>query len=306
MVRFTVALWVIPAAAPVPVPVIVTDPVVVCDEGLPEQPATAMKTNIAAAIPRRVRNRCVIGIMNNMQIPRIRKTTWRTDAGGGVLIVVGGTTNDAVAVTLAVAAPPGATLVGVTVQDETFMVPAAQDNVTGSVRPPIPLTVIGIDPATPLIKLAVVGTVKLKSAVVDPVPVSATKIGRPAPSAICNDADSAAATDGVNVTPIVHIAPAPNDPPHGVAPLAVAAKSAAFAPITVKGIEIDAEELLVSVTNCAGLLVTATSCEPKLMLVGDTLRVEMSGNSATNAFIPVALCVEVWYEPVVVGNPVVA
>jgi hypothetical protein len=173
-----------PAAAPVPIPVIVTDPDVVWDEGLPEQPATAMKTNIAAAIPIRVRNRCVIGIMNSMHIPRIRKTTWRIDAGGGVLIVAGGATNDMVAVTLAVAIPPGATLVGLTVQDETFMVPAVHDSVTGSVRPPIPLTIIGIEPASPLVKLAVAGTVKLKSAVADPVPVSATKIGRPAPSAI--------------------------------------------------------------------------------------------------------------------------
>jgi hypothetical protein len=57
MVRFTMLLCVIPAAAPVPVPVIVIDPDVVCDEGLPEQPATATKTSIATAIPSLVRNR---------------------------------------------------------------------------------------------------------------------------------------------------------------------------------------------------------------------------------------------------------
>ena len=75
MVRFTVALCVIPAAAPVPVPVIVTDPVVPCDVGLPKQPAIATKANNAAAIPTPVRNRCVIGIINSMEIPKIRKTT---------------------------------------------------------------------------------------------------------------------------------------------------------------------------------------------------------------------------------------
>src|SRR5271155_2119466 len=136
--------------------------------------------------------------MNNIEIPRIRKNTWRTDAGGGVLIVAGGATNEAVAVTIAAAVDPGATLLGVTAHDDTFMVLAVHDNVTGSVRPPIPLTVIGIEPATPLVKLAVVGTVKLKSAVVEPVPVSETvNIFGAVP--ICSVAASAPAGNSVGV-----------------------------------------------------------------------------------------------------------
>jgi len=198
--------------------------------------------------------------MNNIEIPRIRKTTWRTDAGGGVLIVAGGATNDAVAVTIAAAVDPGATLLGVTAHDDTFMVLAVHDNVTGSVRPPIPLTVIGIEPATPLVKLAVVGTVKLKSAVVEPVPVSETvNIFGAVP--ICSVAASAPAGNsvGVKTTSIVHEAPAASVPVQPVAAPEVAVKSPAFAPMTANGIVSVPDELFVSVTVIGGADVTFRS-----------------------------------------------
>jgi hypothetical protein len=249
MVRFTVYMCVIPAAAPVPVPVIVMEPVPVCDDGLPEQPPTTTKTNIATAIPNRVRNRCVIGIMNNMQIPRTRKTTWRIDVGGGVLIVLGGTTTDMVAVTMALTVSPTFPLAGM-VQDDTFIVPVVQLKLTAPVNPAKPLITTGIEPATPLVKLAVAGTVKLKSPVAEPVPVSAIAITFGAVP-ICSVAVSAPAgtSVGVKITPIVQLLAAANVAPQPVAAPGVATKSPMFAPLTLKVTGRAPVELFVTVTD---------------------------------------------------------
>ena len=99
IVRLTEAVCGPSAGVPGAVPVIVMEPVPVCDFPLLEQPATATKTNMAATIPKRGRSRCVIGIMNNIEIPRTRKTTCLRDTDGGVLIDAGGATNDTVATT---------------------------------------------------------------------------------------------------------------------------------------------------------------------------------------------------------------
>ena len=134
-------------------PVIVIDPVPVCDLGLLEQPATVTKTNIAATIPKRRRRRCVIGIMNNIEIPRTRKTTCLTDVDGGLLAAGGGATNDTVAVTLATAVgliipEVTVTLVGIIVQDVTFGVFPVQVKFTAPVKPCDPVTVTGTEPAS--------------------------------------------------------------------------------------------------------------------------------------------------------------
>lgn len=274
---------------------IVIDPVPVCDLGLLEQPATVTKTNIAATIPKRRRRRCVIGIMNNIEIPRTRKTTCLTDVDGGLLAAGGGATNDTVAVTLATAVgliipEVTVTLVGIIVQDVTFGVFPVQVKFTAPVKPCDPVTVTGTEPATPLVRSNVAGAVTVNAPVAEPVPLNAT-LSALTPVAICRVAASAAATEGVNTTAIMHDAPAASDAPHGVAP-ACATKSAAFAPVTTNGIEIDAAELFVTVTDCAAVG-APTNCVPKFRLVGDTLSGASSGSSATNAFSPAALLVAV-------------
>ena len=64
---------------------------------------------------------------------------------------------------------------------------------------------------------------------------------------------SAAATDGVNVTPIVQEAPPASDAVHGVVPSAAPTKSAAFVPVVVGGsVKAMADAVLfVTVTNCS-------------------------------------------------------
>jgi len=247
--------------------------------------------------------------MNSIEIPRIRNTTCLMDANGGVLIDSGGVANVRVAITFAVAVGliiPAVmfTLVGVILQEVTVGVSPVQVKFTVPVKPCVPATVTGMEPATPLVRLNVAGAVTVKDPVAEPVPLSPTLSAlRPVP--ICSVAVSAAATDGVKITPIVQEAAAANDAPHGVAPLAVAPKSPRFAPTTVKGIAIDADELFVSVTNCAAVGVPS-NCDPKLKLVGDTPRAPTNGKSATKAFRPAALFVAVWYAPCVVNMPVVA
>src|ERR1700721_455321 len=103
MVKFTVAVGGGSAGEPGAVPVIVTVPVPVCGPPPPPQPATTTNTSIAATIPKRARRRWVIGIVNNNTIPSARNTTSRSDDVGGVFSVSGGTTNDMVATTFAVA-----------------------------------------------------------------------------------------------------------------------------------------------------------------------------------------------------------
>ena len=181
MVRLTVALCGASAGVPGAVPVMVIDPVPVRDDPPPEQPATATKTNIAAAIPKRFRRRCVIGIMNSIEIPRTRKTTCRIDADGGALIDSGGAINDTVATTLAVAVglvipAVTSTLVGISVHEVTLDVPA-QVRFTVPVKPCEPVTVTGIEAAMPLVRLAEAGAVTVKAPVAEPVPVSATEKG---------------------------------------------------------------------------------------------------------------------------------
>src|SRR5271156_6318112 len=189
MVSATVALCVMPAVAPVPVPVMVIDPVPVFGPPPPPQPAIATNTSIAATMPKRGRNRCVIGIINSNAIPRTRNTTCRMDAVGGVLIDSGGAMNDTVAVTDALTIVPVFALAG-TVQDETFADRPVQLKFTMPLNPCNPVIVTGIEPAIPLIRLAVAGAVTLKSPVAVPVPVSATLVACGVPFAISNVAAS--------------------------------------------------------------------------------------------------------------------
>ena len=57
------------------------------------------------------------------------------------------------------------TLVGVMLQEDTLAVPPAQVRFTVPVKPPLPVTVTGIAPETPLTRLKVAGAVTVKAPV---------------------------------------------------------------------------------------------------------------------------------------------
>jgi hypothetical protein len=200
-------------------------------------------------MPKRVRYRFLMGIMHSIEIPRIRKNTCRIEAEGGVWIDWGGTTNDVVAITTALTVLPTVPVAGI-VQDVTFGVFPAHVRFTLPLNPAKPLTITGIEPAVPLVRLNVAGTVKLKSAVAEPVPVSATVKGCAGATlfAILSVPDSAVATEGVKITPIVHEAPAASVAPQPIAAPGVATKSAAFGPTTVNTVGSVPDELFVTVT----------------------------------------------------------
>ena len=99
------------------VPVIVS--VVVLVFTLPEQPATTAKTSIAAARPRRVRVRRVIGITNRSIIAIAAKTICRTENGGTLSGESSGTTV-LTPVTVTVTLDPAFAEGGVTAQVAMF------------------------------------------------------------------------------------------------------------------------------------------------------------------------------------------
>src|SRR5271156_5382557 len=105
---------------------------------------------------------------------------------------------------------------------------------------------------------------------------------------------SAAATDGVKVTPMVQEAPAASEAVQGKVPSAAPTKSAGLVPVVVGGSvkAIAAAVLFVTVTNCS-VEGTPTSCVPKLMLVGDTLMVGVSVSSAAKALVSPATALNV-------------
>jgi len=134
-------------------------------------------------------------------------------------------------------------------------------------------------------------------AVPEPVPESATSIGWPVPSEeskICKVVASAAATDGVKITPIVQEAPPASEVVQGEVPAAAPAKSAILPPVVEGGsVKPMADAVLfVTVTNCwsDGVLI---SCVPKLMLVGDTLMVGVSVSFAAKALVWPAIALNV-------------
>ncbi len=95
---------------------------VFADPGDPLQPATSMNTIIAPAIPMRVRNRWAAGIMNNIAIAIMMKSTCRSNADGGAFKDCGGTMKEvAVMDPVAVAPGAGAALVVGTAHEEINM-----------------------------------------------------------------------------------------------------------------------------------------------------------------------------------------
>ena len=93
-------------------------------------------------------------------------------------------------------------------------------------------------------------------------------------------------------------APPASEAVQGVVPSAAPTKSAWFVPVVVGGsVKPMADAVLfVTVTNCS-VEGTPTSCVPKSMLVGDTLMVGVSGNSATKALVAPAAPKAVWNAP---------
>src|ERR1700719_3912417 len=95
-------------------------------------------------------------------------------------------------------------------------------------------------------------------------------------------ADSADATDGVNVTSTVHDAPAARLAPHVLEEMAksVAAAGGVVATTAMFVIERAVELVFVNVM-VFGLVVAPTSCVPKSTFAGDTATASNSGNFAT-------------------------
>src|ERR1700722_14615414 len=162
------------------------------------------------------------------------------------------------------------------VQEDTFAVPPAQARFTVPVKPPVPVTVTGIDPETPLVRLAVAGAVTVKAPVAAvPVPVSATATELGTVPTVSVPVSAPAGTKvGVKTTPMVQVPAAARVAPQGVAVPAVAAtKSLAFAPLTAKATGRVPAELLVTVTVIAALGVLS-GWLPKASGLGVAVRVE--------------------------------
>src|SRR5271168_2454538 len=169
------------------------------------------------------------------------------------------------------------------VQDDTFAVPPAQVRFTVPVKPPLPVTVTGIDPETPLVRLVVAGAVTAKVPVAAvPVPVSATATELGAVPMVNVAVSAPAGTNvGVKTTPMVQVPAAASVAPQGVAvPAFAAAKSPAFAPVTVKATGRVLAELLVTVTLMEALGILSV-CEPKVSGLGVAVRLEPVPVSAT-------------------------
>ena len=124
--------------------------------------------------------------------------------------------------------------------------------------------------------------------VFDPVPLRATFCGLLGSLSVnTRVADSAAFTDGVKVTPTVQVVPAAMLLPQVFEPEAIAKSVAGAAGeigTTVMLVKVTVlVVLLVTVTVC-GAVATPIACVPKLILVGDIVRLATKGSSATNAF----------------------
>ena len=196
------------------------------------------------------------------------------------------------------AAPPGAMMIGnapllhAAVLEDSVNIPGAAA-IDAMLSGELPLLPIETEPLLDVVSNApgsvrLLGATVMLDAVPEPLPESATSIGWPVPSEeskICKVVASAAATDGVKVTPIVQEVPPASDAVQGGVPPAAPAKSAALPPAVVGGSVSPMADavLLVTVTYC-GSEATPTSCVPKLMLVGDALMVGDRVSSAAKAF----------------------
>src|ERR1700722_4835682 len=141
------------------------------------------------------------------------------------------------------------------VQEDTFAVPPAQVRFTVPLKPPLPVTVTGIDPETPLVRLAVAGAVTVKAPVAaTPVPVSATgtELGA-VPIVSVPDSAPAGTNSGVKTTLIVHMPAAAKVAPQPFVAPEAAAKSAPLGPVTAKATGRVPAESLVTVTVIAAL-----------------------------------------------------
>src|SRR6202453_1978901 len=175
------------------------------------------------------------------------------------------------------------TLVGIMVQEVTLAVPPAQVRFTVPVKPPLPVTVTGIAPETPLVRLAVAGAVTAKVPVAAvPVPVSATATELGAVPMVNVAVSAPAGTNvGVKITPMVQVPVAASGGPQGVAvPAVAAAKSPALAPVTAKATGRVPVELLVTVTDIAALGILRVWL-PKASGLGVAVRVEPVPVNAT-------------------------
>ena len=151
--------------------------VVVLGAGVPPaQPARAMNSNVAPAIPMRVGNRRAERIINAKAIAISTKTTCRKEVDGGIFMDCGGaTTAEAVNVPFTIAPGDGAAFVVGTAQ-ALINVPGAHAIATGPTNPPNPVTVTGKVPIAPLAILTLAGADTEKS---QAVPARATDCGLP-------------------------------------------------------------------------------------------------------------------------------
>src|SRR5271163_2702066 len=147
MVTFTVIAGFITVTPPPPTAEGVIEMVEVLGAGgPPEQPAT-MNTNIAPAIPSRVRKRRAVGIINSRAIASIMRITCRSNAGGGAFMDCGGTTNAAAVMEPIAVAPAGPGAAGVVATEhDVISMPGVQVKDTGPVNPPKPVTITGNEP----------------------------------------------------------------------------------------------------------------------------------------------------------------
>jgi hypothetical protein len=134
-------------------------------------------------------------------------------------------------------------------------------------------------------KFKLVGVTTETGAFAVPVPVSVANCGLLGSTSVKTSfADSADATEGVNVTLTAHDAPAARLAPHMFDEMAksVPAAGGAFATTAILLIVRAVGLLFVKVMLCVAV-VAPTSCVPKSTLAGDTTTGNNSGNFATNA-----------------------
>ena len=124
--------------------------------------------------------------------------------------------------------------------------------------------------------------------VFDPVPESGTLCGLLGSLSVnTRVADSAAFTDGVNVTLTVQVARRGYGGAAGIRTEAIAKSVAGAAGeigTTAMLVKVTVVELLLVTVTVCGAVATPIACVPKLIHVGDTVIPATIGRSATNAF----------------------
>lgn len=278
------AVWLIPPDVAVTVRLLV--PFGVAAWGEDPQPIRKNRISTDTATGNRTRVRAMASIESNRNA-NSTGTTRGMDTGG---VGKGLGSTSAVVVTVSFAVTGVTPSAGVTDAGKIVHVASAgapaQTSDTALLNPPIGVTVTVAVPEEPWLTLSVGGPLTLKSGgMFEPIPERVADWGLEVSLSVKTSfADSAAATEGLKVTPRMQDAPEATLLPHvldEIAKSTLAAGGVIATPATL--VMARAEfELFVRVTAWAALVVPTTTV-PKFKLLGDRVTVGTKVSFATNA-----------------------